>query len=169
MSVRIFLLLVFAQLFGVGSAAYAATVDSLIAVERTGIRDYERESFADAARNLTTAAEGGMKLSQYMLAFMYLRGQYVQQSLVEGMAWLGVAKESGEKEWVDTYKKIYKTAKPAQRTAIDKRQAQLVILYGMKAQGVSCSRRRELGSNRMAVSCIKKSAVEEELGRLIQQ
>lgn len=155
-------------LFLQAQASFAATIQAETAsglemLERSAIRSYEREDYELAAKQFTKAAHAGMKQSQYLLGFMYLKGQHLQQSLTEGMAWLGVAKESGNKDWEATFDKIYNKSKNEQLTAIDERVAHYVKLYGMHAQSVSCERRRTLRSNRWTVECVKISEVREQI------
>jgi len=38
---------------------------------------------------------------------MFLKGQYVEQSTLIGMGWLGVAIEAEVEEWEDLFKDIY--------------------------------------------------------------
>jgi hypothetical protein len=76
------------------------SVERLYKQESTGLRHYDRGNYEKAFENLSTTAARGFKESQYILAFMFLKGQHVKSSLVLGMGWLGVAIESEEPEWV---------------------------------------------------------------------
>ena len=154
------LLILFSQI-----SVYAAfsSSESLELSESAGLRYYNNQKYAAAAENLTKAAQGGMKKSQYLLGFMYLKGQHVPQSVVEGMAWLGVASESGKKEWKNAYKQIYAKATKAQRKAIKSRLDKFISLYGMQTQNVSCKRDKKLGSNKREIRCAKINDITEEM------
>ncbi len=87
--------------------------------ESTGLRYYERGNYAKAFENLSATAARGFKESQYILAFLFLKGQHVETSLVLGMGWLGVAVESEDPEWIELYQSIYQRAPPEQQQLID--------------------------------------------------
>jgi TPR repeat protein len=130
-------------------------VDKLYRQESAGLRYYGRGDYAKAFDSLSATAARGLKHSQYFLAFMFLKGQHVEQSIVLGMGWLGVAIESGEPEWIELYQSVYSRASTEQRAAIDAKVAQYVEQYGMETQNVSCSRRPEAGSRKVESRCIK--------------
>ena len=123
--------------------------------ERAGLRNYDRGNYEAAFESLSGTAVRGFKTSQYILAFMFLKGQYVDQSLLLGMAWLGVAKESGDPEWLELYQNLYSQLPPNQQAIVDARVAQYVEKYGMATQNVSCSRQPVAGSRRAETNCIK--------------
>jgi hypothetical protein len=123
--------------------------------EKSGLRYYERGDYEAAFEALSGTAVRGLKPSQYILSFMFLKGQYVDQSVLLGMAWLGVAKESQEPEWMELYQSVYQRLPPEQQAIVDAKVAQYVGRYGMTAQNVSCSRRPVAGSRRMESNCIK--------------
>jgi TPR repeat protein len=123
--------------------------------EKTGLRYYDRGDYQAAFNDLSGTAVRGLKPSQYILAFMFLKGQYVDQSLLLGMAWLGVAKESQDPEWMELYQSIYQRLSPEQQAIVDAKVAQYVEQYGMATQNVSCSRQPVAGSRRMESNCIK--------------
>jgi TPR repeat protein len=141
-------------------AAQDISVESMERLERqetTGLRYYERGNYQKAFDNLSATAVRGLKQSQYMLAFMFLKGQHVDQSIVLGMAWLGVAIESGEPEWIELYDSLYQRATPEQKVLIAAKVAQYIEQYGMSAQNVSCSRRPVAGSRRAESRCLKQA------------
>ena len=84
------------------------------------MREYKRGNYQKAFDLLKEPASFGYKGSQYVLAFMFLKGQYVQQSTLLGMGWLGVAVEANVKEWREQYNTFYSGATPAQQEQIDK-------------------------------------------------
>ncbi|MEQ9564010.1 MAG: hypothetical protein RLN69_15935, partial [Woeseiaceae bacterium] len=100
---------VLAILFCLASTATAAQrfeledLERLDRQEKSGLRYYEQGDYPSAFEALSGTAVRGLKPSQYILSFMFLKGQYVDQSVLLGMAWLGVAKESQEPEWMELY------------------------------------------------------------------
>ncbi|MBT8080335.1 MAG: sel1 repeat family protein [Gammaproteobacteria bacterium] len=124
--------------------------------EDAGLRHYSAERYDEAFESLSFTAARGLKKSQYILAFMFMKGQHVEKSTLLAMGWLGVAKESGEQEWVDLYDAIYAKLTPAQRTVVDSRVEQYIGWYGMAAQNVQCAKRHAtVGSRRRESTCLK--------------
>jgi hypothetical protein len=138
-----------------GQDSKIESVERLYKQESTGLRHYDRGNFEKAFENLSTTAARGFKESQYILAFMFLKGQHVESSLVLGMGWLGVAIESEDPEWIELYQSIYQRASPEQRQLIDVKVAQYVEQFGLVTQNVTCSRRSSAGTRRIESRCIK--------------
>ncbi len=138
-----------------GQDSKIESVERLYKQESTGLRHYDRGNFEKAFENLSTTAARGFKESQYILAFMFLKGQHVESSLVLGMGWLGVAIESEDPEWIELYQSIYQRASPEQRQFIDVKVAQYVEQFGLVTQNVTCSRRSSAGTRRIESRCIK--------------
>ena len=134
-------------------------VDNIIMKEKAGVRYYIKGKYQSAFENLSYSAKRGLKLSQYLLGMMYLKGQHVEQSLFYGMAWLGVAKESKAKEWLALFDKIYATATPEQQQAIESNTAKFIAKYGMKAQAITCNKRARLGERKIIRKCTKNGKV----------
>ena len=126
--------------------------------EINGMREYKRGNYQKAFDLLKEPASFGYKGSQYVLAFMFLKGQYVQQSTLLGMGWLGVAVEANVKEWREQYNTFYSGATPAQQEQIDKTVRKYIAQYGLKSQHVTCRK----GINpfkRVDVKCYKSENV----------
>jgi len=85
---------------------------------------------------------------------MYLKGQYVQQSTVIGMGWLGVATEMETEEWSDQYRMFYKAATPSQKVQINQLVSEYIKKYGMKTQNITCERLRGQSVNH---NCFKSN------------
>ena len=81
--------------------------NSLELDEINGIKSYQKGEYEKSFELLKTPAAWGYKGAQYTIAFMFLKGQYVQQSTLMGMGWLGVATEVETKEWSDQYRTFY--------------------------------------------------------------
>ena len=123
--------------------------------EEKGLRHYENGNYDKAFEFLSETAIRGLKKSQYILAFMFLKGEHVNKSILLGMGWLGVAKESGDEEWVKLYDGLYARAAPAQQAMIDSKVAQYVNQYGLKAMNVTCAQTPVTGSRRLEYRCLK--------------
>lgn len=127
------------------------------ASERAGVRYHKRGDYKKAFELLGESAQWGMKQPQYLLGIMYLKGQYVDQSILTGMAWLGVATEIDIKEWRSTYDQIYSKLNVKQKAHIDDRVAIYIEMYGMKTQHLACSRRSSLESAKNKIHCERRA------------
>ena len=146
------------------SAAEFESIPHLYQREEAGLRHYERENFDEAFEALSHTAIRGLKKSQYIIAFMFMKGQHVEKSTLLAMGWLGVASESGDQEWVDLYNNIYEKLTPQQQQIVDAKVEQYVAWYGMAAQNVQCSKRHStVGTRRREARCIKVEGKEYEI------
>jgi TPR repeat protein len=123
--------------------------------EERGLRHYERGDYDKAFEYLSETAARGLKKSQYILAFMFLKGEHVDKSILLGMGWLGVAAESGDEEWIKLYDGLYGRASPAQQVMIDSKVEQYKRQYGAKTMNVSCALQPVTGSRRQEYRCLK--------------
>ncbi|MBA6392398.1 sel1 repeat family protein [Colwellia sp. BRX10-3] len=131
------------------------STNSLEVKEVTGITQYKKGNYKKAFYLLKEPAAWGYKGSQYVLAYMFLKGQYVEQSILLGMGWLGVAKEANVKEWNEEYKSFYSYATVQQKQNIDEIVNEYVKKYGLKSQHVTCQKSINTSSNRVDVKCHK--------------
>ena len=143
---------------------YAALVDQseIVALydrERSGMRAYQAGDYESAFELLSVTATKGLKESQYLVALMLLKGQGVGKSTLAGLAWLGVAIESGNEEWLDTFNMMYESLNQEQRAMIDAAVKRFVDKYGGSVQGVSCSKRPLAGSHRAELRCSKSEGI----------
>ena len=146
------------------AAAEWESIAHLYQKEEAGLRHYERGDYDKAFEDLSETAIRGLKKSQYILAFMFMKGQHVEKSTLLGLGWLGVARESGQKEWVDLYDSIYELTTPAQQTMIDAKVEQYIAWYGSVAQNVECSEQHStVGSRRKESSCLKVDGPQYEI------
>ena len=127
----------------------------LLKIEKRGVRHYKRGDYEKAFEALGESARWGLKQSQYFLGFMFLKGQHVDQSIVLGMGWLGVALEADIDEWTQTFETIYEAASPEMRARIDVKVAEYVEKFGAKTQRVTCTKRPQIGSRRPHAECFK--------------
>ncbi len=102
---------------------------------------------------LKEPAAWGYKGSQYAIAFMFLKGEYVEQSTLLGMGWLGVAKEANIKEWTNQYDAFYSAASKEQKLEFDKIKDVYIKRYGLIAQDVTCRKSTSAKSRRVRVDC----------------
>ncbi len=96
-----------------------------------------------------------MKESQYLLSLMFMKGEGVDRSILIGLGWLGVAIESGNKEWNNTFNTVYESMSDTQRAMIDDKVKDYVEKYGSVVQGVTCAKRAAVGSRRIELRCEK--------------
>jgi len=119
---------------------------------------YEDGKLEEAFAVLSMAAQRGMKTAQYLLGFMFLKGEYVDQSLLVGMAWLGVAGEADHDDWHATYKQIHDSLPANVQAAVDAKLAIYVELYGVGTQKIRCARRARTGQRRLEEICDKNGS-----------
>ena len=123
--------------------------------EASGLKQYDRGDYEAAFEQLSETAIQGLKKSQYILAFMFLKGEYVDKNILLGMAWLGVAAESEDKEWVEQYNNLYANFNEAQQAMVDAKVNQYIERYGLSKTNVTCERLQAAGSRRYETRCIK--------------
>ena len=130
-------------------------ISALFDKEARGIRAYSGGRYESAFNILSATASNGMKESQYVLALMFLKGEYVDKSILIGLGWLGVAIESGNEEWNNTFNTLYESMNDAQRAMVDAKVNDYVAKYGTVIQGIACKKRTAAGSRRIEVRCDK--------------
>ncbi|WP_155732903.1 sel1 repeat family protein [Pseudoalteromonas luteoviolacea] len=158
---KILFIIIFAMVLPAckSNRAIIKDIDAIHKQERNGIKLYQQGRYADAFEELGELATWGYKDAQYYLAFMFLKGQHVEQSTLIGMGWLGVAAESGITEWVDFYDALYTKATPQMKAKIDIVVADYKQKFGMKAQFVSCRRAQTGTSMKVVMMCTKEDKI----------
>jgi TPR repeat protein len=152
------LLILIASLVPLSATAEMYELEQLSALfdkEARGIRAYTGGRYESAFNMLSDTASKGMKESQYVLALMFLKGEYVDKSILIGLGWLGVAIESGNEEWNNTFNTLYESMNDAQRAMVDAKVNDYVAKYGTVIQGITCKKRTAAGSRRFEVRCDK--------------
>lgn len=140
------------------SEARHMTMNEIQIAEKLGVNSHKKGNYEKAFIPLTKAAELGMKQPQYLLGIMYLKGQYVDQAIDKGMAWLGVANEINKKEWRITYDNVYNMLNAAQKKYVDNKVVEYVGLYGLQAQDVSCEKRASRERAKKEFYCLKNDS-----------
>jgi hypothetical protein len=135
------------------------TTYSLEVKEIKGLNSYKNGDFEEAFNLLKEPAAWGYKTSQYTIAFMFLKGQYLKQSTVLGMGWLGVAKEANVKDWTEQYDKFYSVASKSERLRFDRIVELYIERYGLVAQHVTCRRAQSPSSRRVKINCNKNEGI----------
>lgn len=107
-------------------------------IEKQGVKFHQQRKYKKAYEKLIVSAKQGYKQSQYLLGYMYLKGQHVKTSLLTGFAWLGVASEANIKEWRDTFDTLYASLNDDQRRRVDANVAAFIQQYGLKSQKMHC-------------------------------
>jgi len=127
--------------------------------ERAGIQAYKAGDFSKAFERLKGPALHGLKQAQYLIAFMFLKGQHVDQSLIIGMGWLGVAKESKIKSWQSVYDQIYDNATIEKKALIDNKVAEYIEKFGSRTQKIKCVNRVPVGRKNTRIECNKQEGI----------
>lgn len=130
-------------------------ISALYDKEARGVRAYSAGRYESSFDMLSDTASKGMKESQYLLSLMFLKGEGIDKSVLIGLGWLGVAIESGNEEWNNTFNTLYDSLNDAQRAMVDAKVKDYVAKYGSAVQGVSCEKRTTAGSRRLEVRCDK--------------
>ena len=124
-----------------------------------GLKYYKRGEFEKAFSLLQEPAAWGYKGAQYALAFMFLKGQHVEQSTLLGMGWLGVAKEANVKDWNNQYLSIYSSGTEVDKLKFDKIAGVYISRYGLAAQHVTCGRSKSVTTRMFKIDCHKNDGV----------
>ena len=72
-----------------------------------GVEAFRANDFDHAIKMYEAAASWGYKNAQYNLAVMYARGQGIAQDLPRAMAWIALAAERNDKQYVEARETIY--------------------------------------------------------------
>jgi len=156
-------LLVLMLIFLISSCASTNTIRTtthlLEVKEFSGIKNYKQGNYEKAFNLLKEPASWGYKGSQYVVAFMFLKGQYVEQSTLLGMGWLGVATEANVQEWSKQYDDFYSLATKEDKLKFDKIKAVYINRYGLVAQDVTCRKSMSAKSRRIRVDCHKYDGI----------
>ncbi|PKI16276.1 sel1 repeat family protein [Colwellia sp. 12G3] len=131
------------------------TTYSLEVKEYNGIKHYKNGDYEKAFNFLKEPAAWGYKGSQYAIAFMFLKGEHVEQSTLLGMGWLGVAKEANVKNWTEQYNTFYNSATKEQKIKFDQIKDIYIHRYGLVAQDITCRKSTSAKSKRVKVDCHK--------------
>ena len=79
-----------------------------------GVEAFRANDFDHAVKMYETAASWGYKNAQYNLGVMYARGQGVPVDLPRAMAWMALAAERNEKQYVEGRELVYASLDKAQ-------------------------------------------------------
>ena len=131
----------------------AERIATLYEKEARGARAYVAGRYDSAFELLSDTASKGMKESQYLISVMFLKGEGVNKNVLFGLGWLGVAIESGNEEWINTFNTLYDSLNDAQRAMVDDKIKTYVAKYGSAVQGVTCRNRGAAGSRESQLRC----------------
>lgn len=121
-----------------------------------GLDLYKRKKYEQAYPILSELAQWGIKDSQAILGTMYVKGEHVDQSIEQGLAWLGVASEKGSSKVAKSmFDYVYEQLNDDQKKHIDTKVDHYISMYGMKVQNISCKRKAESGSRIRKKICSK--------------
>ena len=140
----------------------ALQIDNIYANEASGLRFYEQGNYDRAFALLRKTAALGMKQSKYILGFMFMKGEGVDKNMLYGLAWMGLATESGNEEWQEAYDRLYGSLSDAQRSMVDSKLEDYRRKFGASAQGITCAKTAIVGSRRKDWVCRKSQGYYEE-------
>lgn len=123
--------------------------------EQLGLKFFKQEKYSEAFSILNQLAARGYKDSQYALAFMFLKGNHVEQSTRIGLSWLALATESKRKDWVAQFEMLYQATSIEEQQIIDNMIIDYTTKFGMQTQRVTCSKTTKNGSYRPVIKCLK--------------
>lgn len=144
--------------FPAAAALYdAEQIDNIYENETSGLRYYEKGEFEKAFMLLSRTAAQGMKRSQYILGFMFMKGEGVDRNMLFGLTWLGLATESGNSDWREMYSRLYDALSDAQKSMVDAKISDYREKYGAAAQGITCAKTAIVGSRKIDWVCRKST------------
>ena len=113
----------------------------------------EAQDYDQAFKLYKQAAIWGHKGAQYVLGELYIQGKGVAKDPVTGYAWLEVAAESRDRDFIRARKAAAKNLSEAQKHQADELAQKLASSFGLEAAGVSCRKEARIGSNIKGVNC----------------
>ncbi len=124
--------------------------------EERGLTAFRSEDYTRAYELLAEPASHGFKSAQHCLALMHINGHAVEQNVLVGVALLGLAAESGDWQLKKDFKAALKKIPKKYQQPVKDQTAYYIARYGMAAQGVSCEKAKQTGSNMSSMVCIKE-------------
>ena len=124
-------------------------LDAQAAVERA---DYE-QAFALYQK----AARWGHKGAQYVLGELYAEGKGVARDPVSAYAWLAVASEAPDRDFVKARNRIGNELTDTQKVEAERLAGELASVHGMQAVGIACKKESRIGSNIKQVNCYHRN------------
>jgi len=151
---RVFIFLL-TTLIGCGAAQAAQsisqqTLDQTLLDAQNAI---EAQNYTEAFALYQTAAHWGHKGAQYVLGELYLRGKGVDNDPVMAYAWLVVAAEAPDRQFIRARNEAADELTTEQMQEATEVAEQLAASYGIEAAGMVCRREARIGSNVKAVNC----------------
>lgn len=129
------------------------TERALYKKERQGIKLHKKGQYEKAYAKLSETAVWGLKDSQYFLAMMYLKGQFVTQDIIKGMGYLGVANEANIEARKKLFAQIYERLSEQDKKLVDDKVIDFIAKYGMKIKNIICKETTDLRSRVAIVNC----------------
>jgi hypothetical protein len=130
--------------------------------ERAGLNFYESGDYRIAFGMLSKTAAQGMKRSQYILGFMFMKGEGVDKNVLFGLAWMGLSTEADNEDWQKAYDSLYNALSSAQKSMLDEKIVEYRGKFGASAQGITCAKAAVIGSRRQDIICRKSEGSYEE-------
>jgi TPR repeat protein len=117
----------------------------------------QAKDYATAFELYSTAARWGHKGAQYVIGEMFMQGKGVARDEVMGFAWLDVAAEAPDREFLKARKAAGKALSEAEMREATALAERISSAYGIEAAGVRCNKEMRPGSNIKVVNCYHRN------------
>ena len=134
-------------------ATETITQDTLNRTLLDGQNAIQQDNYSEAFDLYNQAARWGHKGAQYVLGEMYIQGKGVARDQVTGYAWLEVAAEAPDREFLKARTAARKSLNDEQQIEGKLLAQKISDIYGTDAVGVSCKKEMRVGSNIKVVNC----------------
>lgn len=101
------------------------------------VHAYQKEDYEKARLIFERLAELGHHGAQFNMGVMNHLGKGVNRDNVQAYAWLSLAAESGEKEWIEIRDKVFNLLTPLQKTQAKELRNSLLYKFGQDALNMS--------------------------------
>ena len=122
---------------------------------KVAVNTYQNHQFDKAFERLMPFAKTGEKMAQYLVAVMYLTGKGTEVNVEEGYAWLSVAIEQKERQWIRIYDNLNSQLDDTFRQATATKVESYINDYGIANQKLKCRVTSPTGSNLKKHVCEK--------------
>jgi TPR repeat protein len=148
--------LIIAALFIGATSLHAGQVISQDTLDQTLLNAQnaiQEQNYSEAFALYSQAAQWGHKGAQYVLGELYLQGKGVARDPVAGYAWLQVAAEAPDREFIKARNAAGKKLSDSEKQEADVLAEKIAAAYGVEASGVICKKEGRVGTHIKSVNC----------------
>jgi len=98
------------------------------------LKIYDSKNYTEAFSMFESLAKIGEPSAQHSLWVMYSNGEGVKKDFYQGFAWLAVAADSGDEDFIKEREDVLAQLTDKQRKKAEKEAKEKIALYGMQAQ-----------------------------------